>query len=108
MWSSVGPVDAPETVTDAIRLLESRGYRSDFRVVPSALSCSACGHTNRSDDLAVRETFRFEGATDPADEAIVLGVECGQCGARGVVVSAYGPDADQELLDLVAALDRRR
>jgi hypothetical protein len=41
--------------------------------------------------------------TDPADEAIVLGVECAACGVRGIVVSAYGPDADPQL---IALLDR--
>ena len=53
----------------------------------------------------VRHVFRFEGPTDPADEAIVLGVECPRCGYRATVVSAFGPDADQGLVDLVQVLD---
>ena len=28
------------------------------------------------------------------------------CGARGIVVSAYGPDADPEIFDLVTRLSR--
>lgn len=102
---TVGPVDAPETVTDAVRLLESRGYRGDISLVDTALQCPGCGHANHPPDLVVRETFRFEGASDPGDAAIVLGVECRHCGDREVLVSAYGPDADQELLDLVNALE---
>ncbi len=97
-------MDAPETVTEAVALLESRGYRSDVRLVDAALACPACGHANHAPDLVVRETYRFEGASDPGDAAIVLGVECRHCGDREVVVSAYGADADQELLDLVQAL----
>ncbi|MGC1513560.1 MAG: hypothetical protein WA797_11660 [Acidimicrobiales bacterium] len=47
--------------------------------------------------------FRFEGDSDPGDEAIVLGIECPACNRRGIIVSAYGPDADPHLL---ALLDR--
>jgi hypothetical protein len=101
-------VDSPETVTEAIRLLEGRGYRSDFRVAEAAVHCAACNATHPPAELVVRETFRFEGDTDPADEAIVLAVECPSCGAKGIIVSAFGPDADPELLALVAGLEPDR
>jgi hypothetical protein len=97
-------VDAPETITDAVRLLESRGFRSDFRLADFERGCRVCGHVHRPKDLVVRETFRFEGMTDPADEAIVLGVECPSCGDRGIVVSAFGPDADAQFLELLEQL----
>ena len=51
-------------------------------------------------------TFRFEGDSDPGDEAIVLGVHCGDSDRKGVVVSAYGPDADPEHTALLVALTR--
>jgi hypothetical protein len=53
----------------------------------------------------VRFVFRFEGVSDPGDEAIVLGVECPQCGDRGIIVSAFGVDADDQLRELQALLD---
>jgi hypothetical protein len=95
---------APETVTDAVRFLETAGYRSDVTVEGPRVRCAACGTAYVPTDLVVSHTFRFEGETDPADEAIVLGVDIPSCGAKGIIVSAYGPDADPELLDLVAAL----
>ena len=101
-----GPgMDAPETVTDAVRLLADRGYREDVRLVDATLPCPACGHLNHAPDLVVRETYRVEGASDPGDAAIVLGVECRHCGDREILVSAYGADADQQLPELVAALE---
>jgi len=36
----------------------------------------------------------------------VLGVACPDCGARGVIVSAYGPDADPEYLALLEQVRR--
>jgi hypothetical protein len=99
---------APATVTEAVRLLEARGYRDDFRLDEVAEACPECAHAHRPSDLVVRYTFRFEGSTDPADEAIVLGVESPSCGVRGIVVSAFGPDADEGLLELVDLLARGR
>lgn len=95
----------PETVTEAVRVLESEGYRGDFHVHAGSVECRSCGRHHAAADVVVRRVFRFEGPTDPADEAIVLGVECPRCGYRATVVSAFGPDADQGLLDLVELLD---
>jgi hypothetical protein len=57
--------------------------------------------------VLVERVYRFEGPSDPADEAIVLGVCCPKCGARGIIVSAFGPDADPEVLGAVAMLASR-
>lgn len=85
--------EVPETVTEAVRLLVAEGYDSDF---------SLDQHT--AGDVVVRRTFRFEGDTDPADEAIVLGVETIDTATLGIVVSAYGPDADPQFIELVNRL----
>ena len=55
--------------------------------------------------VVVDRFFRFEGPSDPADEAIVLGVHCSACGARGTIVSAFGPDADVRGLTGVRGVD---
>lgn len=96
-------MDTPDTVTDAMRILEADGYRADFTVGSSEAGPPQGPHD--TSQLVVRRTFRFEGDTDPGDEAIVLGVECPACGTRGIVVSAYGPQADPELLALLDRLE---
>ena len=95
---------APETVTDAVRFLESEGFGATVAVQGRLIRCSQCEGDYETDDLVVSHTFRFEGDTDPGDEAIVLGVEIPSCGAKGIIVSAYGPDADPDLLAVVGAL----
>ena len=94
-----------DTVTEAIALLEADGYRTDFSFTDGTIRCNACAVAHEPPQLIVRRTFRFEGETDPGDEAIVLGIECPACGVRGVVVSAYGPDASPEFLELLTYLD---
>ena len=90
--------DAPETVTDALTLLASEGYGEDFNLVGSLVACPRCQALHPLDHATVERQFRFEGPSDPGDEAIVFGLRCGDCGARGVLVSAFGPDADPDLL----------
>jgi len=89
------------SVTEAIALLEADGYRTDFSFSDGTVHCGACGLSHEPTHLVVRHTFRFEGDTDPGDEAIVLGIECPACGMRGTVVSAYGPDASPEFMALL-------
>lgn len=94
-------METAESVTEAIAILEREGYRADLSLATGAVHCGACDARHDPGEVVVVRTFRFEGETDPGDEAIVLGVECPACGARGIVVSAYGPEASQELLTLV-------
>jgi hypothetical protein len=98
-------MDAAETVTDAIAQLEAEGYRSDFSFTDGSVRCAACMANHEPTQIVVRHTFRFEGETDPGDEAIVLGLECPACGVKGIVVSAYGPDASPEFVALLRQLD---
>jgi hypothetical protein len=97
-------VDAPETVTDAVQLLAAQGYDGSFTVNGRAFRCDACRHHHAPSRLIIDRTFRFEGPSDPGDESIVLGVTCPDCGARGVIVSAYGPAAEPEYLALLEYL----
>ena len=96
--------EAPDTVTDAVALLARDGYDADFRFdsgpnADNTVRCSRCGTLHATDDAEVDRVYRFEGASDPGDEAIVLGLRCPRCGARGTVVSAFGPDADPALAE---------
>lgn len=89
-----------DTVSQAIDRLVELGYAAEFTVADHAHQSVAC----RADDgrlrFVVRHRFRYEGNSDPGDEAVVAGVVCQVCGVQGIVVSAFGPDADDELIDL--------
>jgi hypothetical protein len=101
-------VDAPETVSEAVRILQTRGFDDDFAIDAAGVRCSSCGGVHPATALEITDVFRFEGASDPGDEAIVLGVECPSCRKLGIIVSAFGADADDQMLALVEQLARRR
>lgn len=97
---------APTTVTDALQLLADEGYTDDFNLLGQSAECPTCRSTHPLEHSIIERQYRFEGPTDPGDEAIVLGLSCPSCHAKGVFVSAYGPDADPELFEVLSRLPR--
>ena len=99
-------MNAPDTVTEAVQFLASQGYIDDYRLCDSGIAADDMPEPHPIPTAVVDFTFRFEGASDPGDQAIVLGVSCTEWGRKGVVVSAYGPDADPDEAALLVALTR--
>ena len=97
----------PDTVTEAVEFLAAQGYVDDYRLCESGIVAGDVQETHPIESAVVDFTFRFEGPSDPGDQAIVLGVSCPEWGRKGIVVSAYGPDADPEEAALLVALSRR-
>jgi hypothetical protein len=84
------------TVACAVDDLTHRGFTEDFRVVDGKLRAIGTGEMVSSEDLVIREFYRFEGISDPDDMAIVYGVEA-RNGLRGTVVDAFGVYSDPAL-----------
>ncbi|MEO5974968.1 MAG: phosphoribosylpyrophosphate synthetase [Ilumatobacteraceae bacterium] len=84
----------PLTVTEAVVFLHEQGYTDEIELNGPKF---VCARNNLSYDLAnviVDHTFRFEGDSDPGDEAIVLGLRYPDSDIRATLVSAYGREAD--------------
>jgi hypothetical protein len=81
-----------DTVTEAIKGLRERGYTRDFNLKENCIVC----HEDEfhPEDFEITEVYRFEGDSDPADEAVVYAIESKK-GDRGVLVSGYGISADE-------------
>lgn len=98
------------TVTEVLDQLAVRGYGSTFRIeegtVAPTLSCETCQDRLVPERVPVAETWRFEGQTDPDDEAIVLALTCPSCQTGGVWISSYGPDTPTAEAHVLTALDR--
>ena len=80
-----------ETVSDAVDGLKKRGYVMDFNLDENCIVC----HEDKFDpqDFEIVEVYRFEGNSDPADEAVVYAIESSK-GHRGVLVNGYGPTSE--------------
>jgi len=80
-----------DTVSAAVQGLKKRGFTTDFNLDDNCLIC----HDDKFDvnDFEIVEVYRFEGNSDPADEAVVYAIESNK-GQKGVLVNGYGPSAD--------------
>jgi hypothetical protein len=89
-------VDLP-TVVAEIDALRARGYVADFSVASDGrLRCDTCRGTHAPSEAVVESTARFEGTSNPDDQAVVFGLRCDACAVSGVLVAAYGPTASRE------------
>ena len=91
------------SVVETLDRLHADGY-VDFSVEGRKTGCPVCDGRRSDTDLRVVEVHRFEGESNPSDESIVVAVECRSCGWRGVLVSAYGSSATNEVAEFLTAL----
>ena len=96
---------AYDTVSQAIKGLRSRGFTADFNLEENCLVC----HEEKFDPAAfeIREVYRFEGESDPADEAVVYAIESNS-GMKGILVNAFGVYADTMSDEMIKKLKFHR
>ncbi len=94
-----------DTVTEAVNGLKKRGFSLDFNLQENCIVCQE--HRFAADDFEIVEVYRFEGISDPADEAIVYGIESTN-GLKGVLVGGYGISAEGMTADMAAKLEIHR
>ena len=83
-----------DTVSEAVNGLKKRGYDIDFNIHPDFIICNANSISLRPSEFEITEVHRFEGPSDPADEAIVYAIESVH-GHKGILVNGYGASADE-------------
>jgi hypothetical protein len=99
--------DQPESVLDAVQQLDAAGFGGSFSLRDDGLDCGVCGKGHSASTAEVVRVYRFEGPSDPDEEAVVYALRCPVCGAGGTLVSAFGPGADPEVADRLMMLDER-
>lgn len=90
-----------DTVTEALSDLKKRNFILDFNLLENCLICNE--EKFSIDDFEIKEFYRFEGDSDPADEAIVYAIES-KSGLKGVLVSGYGISAEGMSAELAKKL----
>lgn len=90
-----------DSVSHAIDELKKKGYTEDFNLQENCLVCNS--QKFQADEFEIKEVVRFEGNSDPADEAIVYGIESAS-GIKGVLVNSYGYQSDTMSDDIAKKL----
>lgn len=100
---------AMETLSEATARLARDGYVSSFGAERGGVRCFECNALHDAAATTIDQIVRFEGVSDPADEAIVFALSCTTCGAKGTYTTGYGVDMSTDDAELARRLiDRRR
>ena len=102
----VEPTDFPDqqrTETPQLVALREAGYVADFEIHAGALTLAGDGPVDLA-TVHIDQQYRFEGASDPDYESLVLALHSPGTGARGVLITAYGPSASAAEADILSHL----
>ena len=94
-----------DTVSEAVNGLKKRGYTVDYNL---NFDCITCGDAPlKPSEFEIAEVYRFEGDSDPADEAVVYAIES-KHGQKGVLVNGFGISSDEASDEMIEKLKVRR
>ena len=80
------------TVSEALSKFKQQGFILDFNLQEN---CIACGEQKfEAEEFEIVDVYRYEGNSDPADEAAVYAIES-KSGVKGVLVTGYGVSLDK-------------
>lgn len=88
------------TISECIRNAVKTGYTRDFFITEEGLSYNGAGKTYTPEDITIKNFYRFEGESDPADNAILYLVRT-RDGVRGTLLDAYGPYAEARITGFI-------
>jgi hypothetical protein len=88
-------MEKTDTLSGQINILRAEGYTEDFNLMEDSLECRDGDYKLLHDQFNVDEVFRFEGDSDPADEAILYAISSEHYPLKGILVNGYGIYTDK-------------
>ncbi|WP_244139471.1 phosphoribosylpyrophosphate synthetase [Mucilaginibacter ginkgonis] len=82
------------TLSEIINKLRAEGYTEDFNK----------GAQLSPTEYIIDKHYRFEGESDPEDEAVVYAISALDGKTKGILVNGYGPSSDPANDNIVKSL----
>jgi hypothetical protein len=93
------------TISQTIDGLKKDGYTLDFNAKSDCIVCQQTQTELSPESFEIDKVYRFEGDSDPGDEAVVYAISSRDHGMKGTLVNGYGVSADEWSADLVKKLN---
>ena len=100
-------MDAMTTVSQVLNHLKEVGYTEDFNLEDDSLVCAGNTLKIHPEDFEVDKHYRFEGMSDPADEAVVYAISSEKHHIKGTVVNGYGIYSDSATDKILKTLNEK-
>ena len=96
------------TLSEVINHLKEKGYTTDFNLKQNHLECEGNSLKLLPGEFIVDKHYRFEGASNPDDEAIVFAISSSKYNLKGVLINGYGISSESITDEMIKALDERK
>jgi hypothetical protein len=94
------------TLSETMDGLKKDGYTIDFNLHDECIVCHQNNIKLSPDEFEIDKVYRFEGESNPADEAVLYALSSQKFGVKGLLVNGYGISADEASSALVEKLQR--
>lgn len=101
-------MNANTTLSQTMNDLRKEGYTEDFNLHQNCLECRNGEFKVFADDFKVDKYFRFEGASNPSDAAILYAISSDSKNLKGVLVNAYGIYSEPLTDEMLTKLEIRQ
>ncbi len=85
-----------DTLSEAVNTLTQEGYEEDFEAVGNCIKALYSKKEYQPNDLLIVDTYRFEGMTNPDDQATVFSIMAND-GTKGTLVMSYSAEHSQNV-----------
>ena len=92
-----------KTLASCLNKALQDGYKENFKATSKGIESVETEKNYKPEDLHVVDFYRFEGASDPADSAILYVMEAPD-GAKGTLVDSYGAYSDADVAKMITRI----
>ena len=96
------------TLSEVINLLRKEGYNEDFNLKENCLECRNGPFNLKHDEFVIDRFYRFEGESDPGDEATVYAISDHKNSIKGLLVNGAGIYTDPLTDEMLRSLKIER
>jgi hypothetical protein len=82
------------TLSKVMTVLRERGYTEDFNLRQDYIEGPEGKCFMYPEDFSIDKVYRFEGDSDPADQAILYAISSEKFSVKGVLVDGYGGSSE--------------
>lgn len=100
-------MDDMTSLSQVLNVLKGRGYTIDFNLCSGDPGTPSSILAANPEMFVIDHFYRFEGDTDPEDEAILYAISTIDKSLMGVFVNGYGTSAETGRSELISKLENR-
>ena len=93
------------TLSETINALIQLGYIHDFNIQEECIVCHQVNAKLAPEDFQIDKVYRFEGESNPDDQAILYVISSRRHHLKGTLVNGYGISSDKATSKIIELLE---